>query len=251
MNWKYYVGQYLPNTLTLVNLFCGCLAIVCILWNFYEIAFIFISLSAIADYLDGLAARMLNSFSPIGKDLDSLADVVSFGVVPGAIFFKLLLESFDISMVHFNLDVFRAVPGFLISAFAGLRLAKFNNDPRQMNGFLGLPVPAQTLYVMGLQIFILYNGFGLGEYFSNPYFLYANILILSYLMNCELPLISLKFDKFSFASNRYRYVFLLICGILFIALGRFSLSPIILFYIGFSIILKYYYDRKEKYQHED
>ena len=157
---------------------------------------------------------MLNSFSPIGKDLDSLADVVSFGVVPGAIFFKLLLESFDISMVHFNLDVFRAVPGFLVSAFAGLRLAKFNNDPRQMNGFLGLPVPAQTLYVMGLQIFILYNGFGLGAFFSNPYFLYANILILSYLMNCELPLISLKFDKFTFASNRYRYVFLLICGIL-------------------------------------
>ena len=139
------IKNSIPNTVTCLNLFSGCIACVMAFEAKYELALLFIALSSIFDFFDGLLARMLNAHSIIGKDLDSLADDVSFGVAPSLIVFSLFKEMYYPASMEF-IAPYLPYLAFLISVFSALRLAKFNNDTRQTSSFVGLPVPANALF---------------------------------------------------------------------------------------------------------
>ena len=146
------IKKYIPNTVTLLNLLCGCLAFISIFTGQVEIVPFFIAICLFADYIDGLLARLLKVSSPMGRELDSLADMVSFGVVPGAMLFYLINESKGIQIVDvdfYNLSTMVGIAGFLVTMFSCIRLAKFNLDTRQTEGFVGLNTPACTIFVLG------------------------------------------------------------------------------------------------------
>jgi CDP-diacylglycerol--serine O-phosphatidyltransferase len=157
--------RHLPNTLTCLNLLCGCLALTNIFRGDLVTGAYLVGIAAVADFFDGLLARALRVSSPIGKDLDSLADMVSFGVVPGAIMFKLLgmPNGMSTSTIIGNASFAALLPfgAFLITIFSALRLAKFNNDTRQTTSFIGLPTPACTLVVASLPLILANDNFGL------------------------------------------------------------------------------------------
>ncbi|MBP8776505.1 MAG: CDP-diacylglycerol--serine O-phosphatidyltransferase [Bacteroidaceae bacterium] len=224
--------KHLPNFLTCCNLFSGCVATVMALQADYTAAFVFIILGALFDFLDGMAARLLKAFSPIGADLDSLADQVSFGVAPSAMLFSLLGE---ITLPTIFDPIVEVVPylGFLIAIFSGLRLAKFNVDTRQTTSFIGLPVPANALFWGSL--IVAYRE----ELFSHDWLLvplFVGILLFSYLLVSELPMFSLKFKSLSWKANKVSYSFLLVCVPLIIFFGIGSLAFIILWYILLSAL---------------
>ena len=224
--------KHLPNFLTCCNLFSGCVATVMALQADYTAAFVFIILGALFDFLDGMAARLLKAFSPIGADLDSLADQVSFGVAPSAMLFSLLGE---ITLPTIFDPIVEVVPylGFLIAIFSGLRLAKFNVDTRQTTSFIGLPVPANAVFWGSL--IVAYRE----ELFSHDWLLvplFVGILLFSYLLVSELPMFSLKFKSLSWKANKVSYSFLLVCVPLIIFFGIGSLAFIILWYILLSAL---------------
>lgn len=227
--------KHLPNFLTCCNLFSGCVATVMALQADYTAAFAFIILGALFDFLDGMAARLLKAFSPIGADLDSLADQVSFGVAPSAMLFSLLGE---ITLPTIFDPIAEVVPylGFLIAIFSALRLAKFNVDTRQTTSFIGLPVPANALFWGSL--IVAYRE----ELFSHDLLLvplFVGILLFSYLLVSELPMFSLKFKSLSWKANKVSYSFLLVCIPLIIFFGIGSLAFIILWYILLSALTQH------------
>jgi CDP-diacylglycerol---serine O-phosphatidyltransferase len=230
----------LANILTLINLISGCIAIVFAFNYQLDLVPVFIIVSLIADFLDGFAARLNKNSTEIGKQLDSLADVVSFGVVPGVIIFRLLFQLHEAGYNNYHQWqlILLASPAFLITSFAALRLAKFNVDTRQSEGFIGLATPAATLYVAGLLVVFLQNYAGLNNVVYNALFLYGNIATLCFLMIAELPMFSFKLKNWSWKENRVHYVFILI-SVALIAVFKFaSLSFIIIVYILLSIIKK-------------
>ncbi len=231
--------KHLPNALTLSNLFCGCCAL---LFTFYwkpEVAALFTAASFVFDYLDGMAARVLKVSSPLGKELDSLADVVSFGVVPGAMLFQLLSgEPSAIPGLLQSLVPIAAFPAFILSAFSGLRLAKFNLDTRQTSYFIGLSTPACTVFVLGLTLTAHHNLFGLAEFISNQWFLYGLIGLLSWLLVSEIPMFGMKVKRFDLSSNAFNLSFLALFAVLVFFLKELALSAIIVCYIALSIVLK-------------
>ncbi|MFN0173507.1 MAG: CDP-diacylglycerol--serine O-phosphatidyltransferase [Saprospiraceae bacterium] len=231
--------KHLPNALTLANLFCGCCAL---LYTFYwqpEIAALFTLGSFVFDYLDGMVARALKVSSPLGKELDSLADVVSFGVVPGAMLFQLLVGAPSISTVYgINFVNVMALPAFVLSAFSALRLAKFNLDTRQANYFIGLSTPACTVFVLGLALTAHHNLFGLKELIENQWFLYALVGLLSWLLISEIPMFGMKIKSFDWESNKFNLAFLILFIVLVIFLKELALSAIIVCYIVLSIVFK-------------
>ena len=206
--------RHLPNALTCVNLLCGCIALTFIFGGNLVVAAYFVGIAAVADFFDGLVARALRVSSPIGKDLDSLADMVSFGVVPGAIVYHLLTDA----AIHAN-TYYGYLPssqvgsyplaffGFLITIFSALRLAKFNNDTRQTTSFIGLPTPACTLVVASLPLILANDNFGLKELILNPWLLLGLTVLLSGLLVAELPLFALKFKNLHWVGNRRRFIF--------------------------------------------
>ena len=198
--------NHLPNAVTCLNLFAGCLAITRVFAGNLELAAYLVGLAAAFDFADGLLARALHASSPIGKDLDSLADMVSFGVVPGAIAFSLLQRALP---AH-GLPGWLAYLGFVITIFSALRLAKFNNDTRQTTSFIGLPTPACTLVVASLPLILAYDGFGLTSFILNPWVLLGLAVLLSGLLVAEIPLFALKFKNLSWQDNSLRFVFLLL-----------------------------------------
>ncbi len=231
--------KHLPNALTLSNLFCGCCAL---LYTFYwkpEVAALFTAASFVFDYLDGMAARALKVTSPLGKELDSLADMVSFGVVPGAMLFQLLsgepsiAAAFGASFVQLA-----AVPAFILSAFSGLRLAKFNLDTRQASYFIGLSTPACTVFVLGLTLAAHHDLFGLADLIGNQWFLYGLIGLLSWLLVSEIPMFGMKVKRFDLPSNVFNLSFLALFAVLVFFLRELALSAIIVCYIALSIVLK-------------
>ena len=209
--------RHLPNALTCLNLLCGCLALTFIFQGQLVTAAYFVGAGAIADFFDGLVARALRVSSPIGKDLDSLADMVSFGVVPGAILYKLLGTSVARYLIVSGQLSPYAVPsssslllpylGFVVTIFSALRLAKFNNDTRQTNSFIGLPTPACTLVVASLPLILSYNELGLNDFILNPWLLLGLTGLLSGLLVAELPLFALKFKNLRWVGNRRRFIF--------------------------------------------
>jgi CDP-diacylglycerol--serine O-phosphatidyltransferase len=231
-----------PNFITTLNLVSGALAVVLAAEGRPGAAGILIVIAALFDFLDGFSARLLKAYSEIGKQLDSLADVISFGVAPGALAYVLMKHSIpglmipmaDIHTTGWNW--FLLLTPFLIPVFSAWRLAKFNIDPRQSVSFLGMPTPANAM---------LWASFGMiYDFASNPEFplllftsrnLLMTILVTSLLLVSELPMFSLKFERSSLRGNWYRYIFLGTSLLLLIFLGIYGLAVIILLYIAISV----------------
>lgn len=225
--------KHIPNALTLTNLFCGCMAIVCAI-HFKFIPVIWLIVSAfVADALDGQVARWLNVSAPIGKQLDSLADMVSFGVLPGMILYSLLIKSFGIPTP--NVLILEAAPAFILSVFAAYRLAKFNIDTRQTDVFLGLATPACTVLVAGIMLVYEKGNSEIKEMIANKTFLYALIIVLSFFMVSDIPLLNFRFPHYRWKGNQARWIF--IFGLPFLALigGYAFFALAVMWYVFVSL----------------
>ncbi len=227
------VKKHIPNAITLLNLWFGACALVCVFQEAFLLAATFTGLSLLADFLDGAVARLLNVKSEIGKQLDSLADVVSFGLVPGFVFYSLLHAVFPNSGSVLS---FYALPGFVFSLFACLRLAKFNIDTRQTTSFLGMPTPAAAIFVVGLMLIAHFDSFGFRQIVLQSGILYGCIAVLSFLMISEIPMFSLKFERFTWKGNEIKFIFAAVTLALLVLLREAALSLIILIYAVFSIV---------------
>lgn len=234
--------KHLPNLVTLLNLFFGCVAMLAFIAGRWQEGIALVALALLADFLDGFIARLLKTTSPLGKELDSLADVVSFGVVPGVICWIMLQEGMAERPLSADSEaVIRQVPAavfaFVLTLFAALRLAKFNLDTRQSEHFLGLPTPACTIFVIGLFIIFQKDWCGLKELIANPWFLVPVILALSWLMISEVPMFSLKFKSLRWSGNEIRFIFggLLIASIF--TLREATPAFLILAYMLVSLLL--------------
>jgi len=228
------IKKAIPNTLTCLNLFSGCIACIFALGGWFGVTLIFILFSAFFDFFDGLSARALGVSSPIGKELDSLADDISFGLVPSMIVLSLLTRSAE-SVVYWPTFLIGArsilsYSAFLIAVFSALRLAKFNIDPRQAHSFIGLPTPANTLFWISFAL-------GFPDLMAplNVIVLLVMIVISSWLLVAEIPMFSLKFENLKWSENKLRYLFLIVCIPMF-GLGRICLAAIILWYILLSLV---------------
>ncbi len=225
----------IPNIITILNLICGCLAIVCVLDGHFQWAFVFFFIGGLADYFDGMIARWLQVHSPFGKELDSLADMITFGALPGTICYVLLSANGGPMMGPLYLV---GLPGFLITAFAGIRLAKFNLDTRQADDFIGMPTPSCSIFIVGLMLIHHHNRFELSGLVTNPWFLYPVIVLLSYLLISEIRMFSFKFKTRGWKGNERRIIFLIIGVILMIALREMAFSLFILMYILYALFEK-------------
>jgi CDP-diacylglycerol---serine O-phosphatidyltransferase len=236
------IRRLIPNLLTAGNLVGGILAIISALTGSLEAAPLFIFISAIFDFLDGFAARLLKVQSEMGKQLDSLADMVTFGVAPGIIMFVYLNQSIAITW-RGEYRLMTAI-AFLIPVCALFRLAKFNLDERQSDSFIGLPTPAMTIFFASLPLLVPVNDQALYSLNPNwaqtiildPIFIISSIIVLSFLMVSELPLFSLKLKHLKIKGNEIRYIFLTISIILLATLFVWALPIIILLYIILSVI---------------
>ncbi|HWZ03233.1 MAG TPA: CDP-diacylglycerol--serine O-phosphatidyltransferase [Mucilaginibacter sp.] len=226
------VKKHLPNAITCANLFSGCVGIV-LAFNGQLIAAAYaIFLSAIFDFFDGLASRVLKSFSGIGKDLDSLADMVSFGVLPAVIMYQIFLQTHQIEKVSSWLNFI----AFLIPVFSALRLAKFNVDTRQAENFIGLPTPANAILIASFPMIIEHHNRFYLPFLSNPYALPIFVIVMCTLLVLEMPMMSLKFKNSDFNQNIYRYLLLLFSAILILFFKFAAVPVIILIYVILSII---------------
>lgn len=235
----------IPNIITSFNLISGCLAIYFGFHGQMDLACLYIVLGAVFDFFDGMTARALGVSGPIGKELDSLADVVTFGVAPSVLCYQLLMLSAPLVCDHAE---FIALFSFIMAAFSALRLAKFNCDDRQTSSFIGMPTPANALFWIGLCSFA--NIQAVSEFMSyNPLSAVCIVLALMalccFLLICEIPMFSFKFKAghFSWAENQLRYTFLIVTVALIVAFALWGnvtacLSPIILIYILFSLFSK-------------
>lgn len=247
----------IPNFFTLLNLFFGCIAIIFILQTNRDIVYInteglseidlpekitwgclFIFLASVVDFLDGFVARLFKASSPMGEQLDSLADVVSFGVAPGLILYQLLRISFSQSEVGLDVSIGWLLPALIVPCAAAWRLAKFNIDESQAINFRGLPTPSAGLVVTSLPLIAFYNQFGLATLIYNHWFLYIIIVLLSFLMVSNLPLMSLKFKDFTIKNNLPKFILLGIAIVSAVLLKWLAIPAIILAYVLLSLVLK-------------
>jgi CDP-diacylglycerol---serine O-phosphatidyltransferase len=232
--------------MTLGNLLCGCLGILCAVSGELVLAAYLIFIAGILDFLDGFVARLLNQHSEIGKQLDSLADMVTFGILPSFILFMIIsgeslceknIESYAF-IGHLNpnyKNFLLAFLSFILALFSALRLAKFNIDTRQSDSFIGVPTPANAFVVAAFPLILEFNP----EYkflILSPTFLISYTLIMSYLLISEIPLFALKFKSFSWKSNQIKYIFLILSVILLITLQFLAIPLIIFLYIIMSVI---------------
>ena len=225
--------KHIPNIITLLNLFSGTIAITMAFQENFRAVVIWVSIAALLDFLDGFAARILKSYSDIGKQLDSLADVVSFGVAPAAALFILLREFTLQHELIEPIQIYTPYLAFLIPVFAAYRLAKFNIDHRQTESFLGLPTPANGLfwisYCYGIQTLA-----GNNEYLF--YITIVLIFIMSLLMISEIPMFSLKIKKTGIKNNISQLILFLIAITLIVILGISGLAWGIVAYIIISVL---------------
>ena len=220
-------------------MFSGCIGIVFTFQDNLVFDSYAIFLAAIFDFFDGFASRVLKSYSGIGKDLDSLADMVSFGVLPSAIMYELLLQAPQINHVSEYLNFI----AFLIPVFSALRLAKFNTDSRQAESFIGLPTPANAILIASIPL-ILQQYNSIAPYILNPYGLTCFIVVMCTLLVAEIPLMSLKFKNSDFNKNIFRYLLLLFSAILILFFKFAAVPVVIVMYITLSLIqLKFTNDK--------
>lgn len=203
--------KHIPNTITCCNLVCGCIATGAAFHHLFTTAFLFILLGAFFDFFDGLSARALGVSGPMGVELDSLADMVTFGVAPSAMVFTLFTlvryPSFMYNTFWFNLMPYTA---FLIAAFSALRLAKFNIDERQHTGFIGMPTPANAIFWGAL--ISSSEAYLTSPHFNAP-FLLAFVVMFCWLLVCDIPMFAMKFKSMAWKENRRKYIFLIVCGL--------------------------------------
>lgn len=221
------IKAQIPNAITLFNLLVGVIGIIRVLNGDILSGAYFILIAALFDFLDGLVARLLKVQSEMGKELDSLADVVSFGVLPGVILFMMAKANTTSEWLPYLTLI---VP--MLSAY---RLAKFNLDTRQSDRFIGLPTPANALFISTLPHIAMYWS-NLGEVLTSPWVLVAIAWVFSILLVSEIPLIALKFKNFSFQQNAFKFLLAAIALGIFLWLGLAGIPLIILAYIGLSII---------------
>jgi len=260
----------LPNLLTAANMLCGCLAIILALSGRIDLAPFAVFAGMFFDFLDGFVARKLKITGELGKQLDSLADMVTFGLAPGIIMMVVIISTIYMDMfiqadqfssfVHYELQlwvnaVFYGVPNDMDASikylpFAALfipfmslfRLAKFNIDTRQTESFIGVPTPLNALFFMFFPLCLAghfddwKNEMGIYQQLFNPYLLVGFVVVMSILLVAEIPLFSLKFKRFGWKGNEIRYVFILLSVVLIPLLGVWSIPIIVFLYLNFSLI---------------
>ncbi|MBT8219491.1 MAG: CDP-alcohol phosphatidyltransferase family protein [Bacteroidia bacterium] len=223
--------RQIPNIITLINLFCGTLAIYYIFENHWLMVCLLVAIAGIADFGDGFIARAIGVSSPIGKDLDSLADMVSFGVVPGLIVFQLLQDPNTDGQLAFS-----ALPAFLIPVGAALRLARFNISPDTSGDFYGLGTPGNAALIIGLLLIKVYDSYGLGRLVDLPIVLYLVCLICPLLMTSNIRMFSLKFKGQGWQANEMRWIFVAIFIVLALIIKEASIFVIMVIYVLISLI---------------
>src|SRR5690606_10380393 len=237
------IKKYIPNALTLLNLFSGLLAIIAVFRGYYDQAFLFVCLGIFFDFWDGFAARKFNTSSELGLQLDSLADMVTSGVVPGLMMFKLFdyIQMNDPKYMLTDETYYMGfVPylGFLITLASCYRLAKFNIDERQTENFIGLPTPSNALLIMSIPMIQYDDQFQwLTDLLYNPYVLLGITILSAYLLNAEIKLFSLKMNEISWATSKVQISFVLYSVLLLALFGVLAIPMIILSYILVSLFL--------------
>jgi CDP-diacylglycerol--serine O-phosphatidyltransferase len=234
------IKKHIPNSITLLNLLAGIVAVFYAVFGNLPMAALFVVIGIGFDFFDGFAARILNVQGELGKQLDSMADMVTSGVVPGIIMFQLILRSTSNQSIEtlFTIEGFQLLPFLGLSVVLGsaYRLANFNIDSRQSTSFIGLPTPANTLFIVSLPLILAYSN---SEFFvsalQNEYVLVALSFLSCYLLNAEIPLFALKFKNFSWKDNGFKYVFLILSLVLLILLKFVAFPIVILLYVAFSI----------------
>ena len=230
--------KHIPNIITLLNLFCGCIAITFVVQQRFEMAFYFVCLGIFLDFFDGFFARLFQVASPLGLQLDSLADMVTSGVVPGLTMFYMMLEAFGLQISDpFTGQYALAFLGFLVTLGSCYRLANFNIDTRQTDSFIGLPTPANALFILSLPLVVNYsNSFMVFELLSNYGVLLAISIGSAYILNAEIPLFSLKVKKLTVKDNKLTFFFLAVSLLLLVTLQFLGIPLVILFYVFLSIV---------------
>ncbi|WP_090606973.1 CDP-diacylglycerol--serine O-phosphatidyltransferase [Parapedobacter koreensis] len=217
--------KHLPNFITCLNLFSGCVGVSYALDGQPEVAAYCVILSGIFDFFDGLVARALHVKSPMGKELDSLADVVSFGLIPGSVLYH---------MLHVALPASGYFPylGFIVTIFSALRLAKFNIDERQSTDFVGLNTPMNAFYVISLP----FIGTSYSDIVYHPVFLISSIVVTNLLLVSNIRLFSLKLDSLSWQKNRWKFIFIILSAVLVGLLNFAAVPAVLVLYFLFSYI---------------
>lgn len=248
--------KQIPNLFTLLNLVFGCLAIMFILQTGETLitqneetwvaqlpekiwwGSVCIGIAAIIDFLDGFVARLFNAESAMGKELDSLADIVSFGVAPGMILYQLLRISYVSEETGLDTSMWALFPALIFPCAGAYRLARFNTDTSRRNGFRGIPIPAAGLVVASLPLILLYNYFDLTPILVNKWLLYAIIIVLSYLMVSNLPMMALKFKDFTVRNNLPAIILVVLSIAAAILLQWLAVPVVFILYIILSLAFK-------------
>lgn len=251
--------KQIPNIFTLMNLFLGCIAIMYTLqtetisiyvgndlsthYNIPErltVAAYFIFAAAVVDFLDGFVARLLNATSEMGKQLDSLSDVVSFGVAPSMILYQLLRTSFIKEETGLETSIITLFPAFIVACAGAYRLARFNIDTTQVYGFKGVPIPAAGLLIASFPLILHFGNSWVdaGDWLTNKWVLYVIILIISWLMVSSLPLMALKFKDYTLKNNLPKVILLVIAVVAAVLLKWLAVPVVFIAYIILSLLYK-------------
>lgn len=229
------IKAQIPNLITLLNLFSGCFALIFAFHQDFKFAFFFVALGIFLDFFDGFFARLFKVSSPLGLQLDSLADMVTSGVVPGVVMYQLMNQALG-SPTFGSTTLLFPFLGFIITLGSCYRLANFNVDTRQTDSFIGLPTPANALFILSLPLILLDNQFEfITNALSNEYILLVISILSAYILNAEIPLFSLKVKSASFAKNKLQIIFLSVSVLLLAFFQILGIPLLILFYILLSV----------------
>ena len=234
------INKHIPNIVTLGNLFCGTLAAIFAVGGHFEMTALFVVLGIFLDFFDGFFARVLKVSGELGKQLDSLADMVTSGVVPGIVLFILLGNNQQLPYdIHSEFKISMGLPliGLLVTLSACYRLAKFNLDTRQSESFIGLPTPAMSLFIVSLPLVQMHSDIDfVKDIIGNNYFLIGITILFSFLMNSEFHLFSLKFKNYGIRENLFKYTLILLSIILLITVKYLAVPIIIISYVILSML---------------
>lgn len=224
------IRRNIPNALTCLNLLCGCIGVVEAFHNNLILSCLLIGVALIFDFLDGFFARLLKVTSPIGRDLDSLADMVTFGLLPSIIMYQLLMQS-----IPDLFGIWKAYAAFIIAIFSAIRLAKFNNDPRQSDSFIGVPTPANAMLIASLPLIVHTESAFWKDIIINTTNLLILSAVMSYALIMELPLIALKFKSFGWKGNESRFILIGVTVLLLVTLKFLAVPAILIVYVLLSL----------------
>jgi len=234
------IKKQIPNIVTLGNLLCGTLATIFAVGGHFEMTALFVVLGIFLDFFDGFFARVLKVSGELGKQLDSLADMVTSGVVPGIVLFVLLGNNQQLPYdIHAEFKISMGLPliGLLVTLSACYRLAKFNLDTRQSESFIGLPTPAMSLFIVSLPLVQMHSDIDfVKDLIGNNYFLIGITILFSFLMNSEFHLFSLKFKNYGIKENLFKYILILFSIILLITIEYLAVPVIIISYVILSML---------------